>query len=239
MLAETAQKAPLDRVVVALDTADWETFRRWCTFFGRRVGALKIGLEAFVRWGPKSVEVAREEARAVFLDLKLHDIPHTVAGAVRSVRSLGADLLTVHAAGGAEMLQAAVEAADDRVRILAVTVLTHLDEQALARLDLPGRPVDRVLGWTTLARDAGLGGAVCSPREVAAVRRKNPPPFLLVTPGVRPAATVPTDDQKRTATPVEAIEHGADLLVIGRPLTRAPDPGEALTLLETSLREMR
>ena len=224
----------LDAVAVALDTAERDTFRRWCEFFGPRVGVLKVGLEAFVRWGPPAVEEARRAARQLFLDLKLHDIPNTVAGAVAAARELGVDYLTVHAAGGAAMLAAAAEAAAGRVTVLAVTVLTHLDAAELARLDLPGDAATRAARWARLAREAGCGGAVCSPREVAALRAREPRPFALVTPGIRPAGAA-AGDQRRVATPREALAAGADLLVVGRPLTRAADPAAALAALAAEL----
>jgi orotidine-5'-phosphate decarboxylase len=224
----------LEPVAVALDSAELETFERWAAFFGPRVGVLKVGLEAFVRFGPSAVEVARRAGGRVFLDLKLHDIPNTVAGAVASARDLGADLLTVHAGGGPAMLEAAARAAGGRLAVLAVTVLTHLDAAELARLDLPGTPAERALAWARLAREAGCAGVVCSPRELAALRPALPPPFRLVTPGIRPAGAE-AGDQKRTATPAAALAAGADLLVIGRPLTAASDPQAALDRLAAEL----
>ncbi len=215
------------RIAVALDTPDREQFRRWISWFGPRVGVLKVGLEAFVRWGPAAVEEAGAQGRAVFLDLKFHDIPNTVRGAVRSARKLGVRYLTVHAGGGQAMLEAAVDAAQGEVAILAVTLLTHLDEPALKVLDLEGPAPRRVENWATLARRAGCAGVVCSPLEAAALRRANPAPFLLVTPGIRSVAAE-AGDQRRTATPSEALRAGADLLVIGRPLTRAQDRQAAL-----------
>jgi len=224
----------LERVAVALDTPERETFDAWCAFFGPRVGVLKVGLEAFVRWGPPAVETARRNARAVFLDLKLHDIPNTVAGAVRSASELGVDYLTVHAGGGRPMLAAAADAAAGGPTILAVTVLTHLDAAELGVLGLPGPSDDRVVAWARLAREAGCGGMVCSAREVGRVRSAVPPPAVLVTPGIRPAGSE-AGDQRRVATPREALAAGADLLVVGRPLTRAKDPGAALAALEREL----
>jgi orotidine-5'-phosphate decarboxylase len=224
----------LTPIAVALDTADWRTFERWCALFGPRVGTLKVGLEAFVRFGPRAVETARRHARRLFLDLKLHDIPNTVAGAVASARELGADLLTVHAGGGEAMIAAASEAAAGALGILAVTVLTHLDAPALAQLDLPGSAADRAARWARLARDAGAAGVVCSPLELARLRPELAPPFLLVTPGIRPAGAA-AGDQKRVATPAAALSAGADLLVIGRPLTQAEDPEAALAALTAAL----
>jgi orotidine-5'-phosphate decarboxylase len=222
-------------VAVALDTADWRTFEHWCGVFGPRVGTLKVGLEAYVRWGPRAASVAVDTGAEVFLDLKLHDIPNTVAGAVTAARSLGVRYLTVHAAGGRPALEAAVEASAGEIDLLAVTVLTHLDEAVLEELDIGGPAGRRVEGWAELASSAGCAGAVCSPLEVGALRRRIPAPFLLVTPGIRPAGGSTTDDQRRVATPARALADGSDLLVIGRPLTRAADPEAALEALEQEL----
>ena len=211
---------PLSRVAVALDSGDWATFRRWAALFGPRVGVLKVGLEAFIAFGPQAVAEARRHSPAVFLDLKLHDIPHTVAGAVAAARAHEVRYLTVHAGGGAAML--------------AVTLLTHLDQAGLERLELPGSAAERVRGWTALARQSGAAGVICSPREVEALRADNPPPFLLVTPGIR-AQGGGGDDQRRTASAAAALAAGADLLVIGRPLTAASDPEAALTALADEL----
>ncbi|MFQ5348999.1 MAG: orotidine-5'-phosphate decarboxylase [Thermoanaerobaculia bacterium] len=229
---------PLSRVAVALDTADRSELSRWAAYFGPRVGVLKVGLEAFVRWGPEVVDEVRQRAAAVFLDLKLHDIPNTVAGAVAGAERAEVDYLTVHAAGGRPMLAAAVAAAK-RVRLLAVTLLTHLDAATLAELDLAGDGRQRVRSWTGLARRAGCGGAVCSPLEVAELRVAAPSSFLLVTPGIRFGGGPEAgggEDQRRVATPGAALAAGADLLVLGRPLTRAEDPGRALAELEEALR---
>ncbi len=233
MIADT-DRDPLTCVAVALDTADWGEFETWCRWFGPRVGLLKVGLEAFVRWGPRAVDQARTHARGVFLDLKLHDIPSTVAGAVASARALGADYVTVHAAGGPAMLSAATAAAGPGLGILAVTVLTHLDAPGLEALDLPGGSAERVARWAELARGAGCAGAICSPQELARLRGRHDRPFLLVTPGIRPAVWV-GDDQRRTATARAARQAGADLLVVGRPLTRAGDPEAALAALVAEL----
>jgi orotidine-5'-phosphate decarboxylase len=226
--------ARLERVAVALDTAERATLERWAAAFAPRVGFLKVGLEAFVRLGPAAAGIARAAGGRLFLDLKLHDIPNTVAGAVAAACELGADLLTVHAGGGPAMLEAAARAAEGRVRLLAVTVLTHLDRSELARLELPGEPAERALGWARLAREAGCAGVVCSPQELARLRPELPPPFLLVTPGIRPAGSA-AGDQRRVATPAAALAAGADLLVVGRPLTRADDPAAALDALAGEL----
>lgn len=229
-----SQSNPLHRVAVPLDTPDRATFDRWCRLFGPRVGVLKVGLEAFVSWGPEVAEEATAHGADLFLDLKLHDIPNTVAGAVAAARRLGARYLTVHAAGGPAMLDAAAEAAEGEVELLAVTLLTHLDAAALDTLDLPGEAGARAARWARLAERCGCAGVVCSPRELAELRPAHPPPFKLVTPGIRPAGAE-RDDQRRTATPAEAVRAGSDLLVIGRPLTRAPDPEAALEALSDEL----
>ena len=233
----SGEQGSLSKVAVALDTSDWDEFQRWARFFGGRVGVLKVGLEAYVKWGPRAVEVAASGSSSVFLDLKLHDIPNTVAGAVRSVRSLGVRYLTLHASGGRAALAAAVGEAGDELNLLAVTVLTHLDESALSELGLPGSPGERVETWAALASAAGCQGIVCSPLELARLRRDLPSPFLLVAPGIRPALASGSDDQRRTATPSAAISDGADLLVIGRPLTRSADPEAALDALARELAE--
>ena len=231
-------QGPLRHVAIALDTEDRERFRSWCRLFGPRVGALKVGLEAFVRWGPDAVAEAREQAHAVFLDLKLHDIPNTVAGAVAAARQAGVTYLTVHAGGGEAMLEAAVAAAGPATKILAVTLLTHLDQPALDALDLPGPVTARVGRWAALARASGCAGVVCSPLEAGSLRALLPAPFLLVTPGIR-AEGEAAEDQRRTASAAAARAAGSDLLVIGRPVTGAPDPLQALARLERELEHAR
>lgn len=231
----------LDHVAVALDTSDWDQFRDWCATFGPRVGWLKVGLEAYVRWGPRAAEVALEagagsggEGAKVFLDLKLHDIPNTVAGAVGSVRSLGVHLVTVHAGGGSAMMEAAAEAAGDDLGILAVTVLTSLDATELSALDMPGALEERVLGWGRLAVQSGCRGLVGSALEARSLRTVLPADRLLVTPGIRFAGG-DHGDQKRVATPDRAVEDGADLLVVGRALTGAADPLPVLDRLDRAV----
>ncbi len=220
----------LKRVAVALDTDDRETFSRWCSFFGPRVGVLKVGPRVVLRWGRTAIEEAAGTGAAVFLDFKFHDIPSTVAGAVCAVRELGVSYLTVHAGGGRRMMEAAVQAAGDQVRVLGITVLTHLARRDLDDLDLPGEAADRVLTWATSARQAGCAGVVCSPLELATLRRRLGPELLLVSPGIRFDDSA-GDDQRRVATPAAALRSGADLMVIGRPLTRAADPEAALAAL--------
>lgn len=226
----------IPHLAVALDTAEWSEFESWCDRFGEHAGVLKVGLEAYVRWGPPAVERARRSGADVFLDLKLHDIPNTVSGAAGAAADLGVRYLTVHAAGGTAMMEAAVEATEGRLSVLAVTVLTHLDRTELARLDLPGEPESRVLGWARLARAAGCAGAVCSALEVGELRRHLPRPFTLVTPGIRFESAADGDDQRRVATPERALAEGSDLLVVGRPLTRAAEPESVLSRLALATR---
>ena len=173
-------------------------------------------------------------ASELFLDLKLYDIPNTVAGAVRAVAGLTPRYLTVHATGGTDMVRAAVDAADG-ITIAAVTVLTSMDDAALAGVGLAGPPLDAVRRLAALAVAAGAGALVCSPREVAAVRAEVGAGIVLITPGVRPAGSE-TQDQARVATPEQALADGADLLVIGRPITGAADPGAAAARIAAALR---
>jgi len=223
-------KAP---IAVPLDTQDLATAELWAKAVSPHVQVLKIGLELFCAHGPAVVEAVSGDAD-VFLDLKLHDIPNTVAGAARSVAPLRPRYLTVHASGGADMVRAAVEAAPE-VTIAAVTVLTSLSAQVLDAVGLAGPPLDAVRRRAALAVGAGAGALVCSPQEVAAVRAEVGPGVVLITPGVRPVGA-DVGDQARVATPQQAIADGADLLVIGRPITGAPDPGAAAAEIGASLR---
>ena len=222
-------------VAVALDTDDWGQFETWCRQLGRRAGVLKVGLQAWMLWREAAVEEALRSGADVFLDLKLHDIPNTVAGATRAAAALGVQYLTVHAAGGRRMLEAAAEAADGRVALLGVTVLTHLAADELAEVGWSDPVADRVEALAALARDSGVTGVVCSPHEVERLRAMAPAPFRLVTPGIRfSSGAVSQDDQRRVATPASALRSGADLLVIGRGLTRADDLDRAWRELEES-----
>ncbi len=220
----------LERVAVALDTDDRAAFSRWCSFFGPRVGVLKLGPRVFLRWGRAAVEEAARTGAEVFLDFKFHDIPSTVAGAVGAARELGVSYLTVHAGGGRRMMEAAVDAADDQVRVLGITLLTHLAPEDLDELDLPGEAAQRVLAWASSARQAGCAGVVCSPLELASLRQRLGRELLLVSPGIRFGDSA-SDDQRRVATPATALRSGADLMVIGRPLTQAAEPETALAAL--------
>jgi orotidine-5'-phosphate decarboxylase len=221
-------------IAVALDAPDPETAVRWARAVTPYVSVLKVGLELFCRTGPSVVETVRgDDGLGLFLDLKLHDIPNTVAGATRSVARLRPTYLTVHASGGADMVRAAVEAAPD-VCITAITVLTSLDDAVLAAVGLAGPSRDAVRRLAALAVGAGAGALVCSPHEVAAVRAEVGPDVVLITPGVRPAGS-DAQDQARIATPAQALRDGADLLVIGRPITGDADPGAAAARIAASL----
>jgi len=223
-----------DRLCAALDFPTWPAAEAFARAVAPEVGMLKVGLELFAAEGPAAVRAAAALNRPVFLDLKLHDIPNTVEGAARSAAASGASLLTVHASGGAEMIRAAVRGAGAGLRILAVTVLTSLDTDALARVGLAGPPEDAVVRLARLAVDAGAHGLVCSPLEVAAVRRAVGVGPLLVVPGVRPTGAS-RGDQARVATPQEAVRAGADVLVLGRPLRDAPDPAAAARAVAASI----
>jgi orotidine-5'-phosphate decarboxylase len=224
-------------IAVALDAPNLDTAARWANLVTPHVSTVKIGLELYLRYGPEAVASVRGASNvAVFLDLKLNDIPATVAGAARSVARLRPELLTVHAVGGMAAVRAAVEAAPD-TKIVAVTVLTSLGDTDLERLGVAGPVGDAVRRLAALAVEAGARGLVCSPREVAAVRAEVGTDITLITPGVRPAGSE-ANDQARIATPEEALQAGADLLVIGRPITGAADPGAAAAAIAASLRKV-
>lgn len=216
-------------VFVALDTTDAATARATALTLDGLVGGLKLGLEFFTATGPAGVAAVAELGLPVFLDLKLHDIPNTVAGAMRGLAPLAPALTTIHASGGMEMMKAAVAAARTHApgtKVLAVTILTSLDEAAMRAVGYQGAVADQVARLADLAQLAGVDGLVCSPHEVAGLRGMIDPHLKLVVPGIRPA-WAEAGDQKRIMTPRQAIDQGADLLVIGRPITAAPDPAAA------------
>jgi orotidine-5'-phosphate decarboxylase len=218
-----------------LDTPSLETAALWAREVTPYVTVLKVGMELFYRGGPDVVDVVRGGSKVgLFLDLKLHDIPNTVAAAARSVVRLKPQYLTVHASGGAAMVRAAVEAAPE-VTIAGVTVLTSLDESDLDAIGLAGPALDAARRLAVLAVGAGARALVCSPREVAAIRFEVGPDIILITPGVRPAGS-DAQDQARVATPEQALADGADLLVVGRPITGAADPAAAAARIAMSLR---
>ena len=196
---------------------------------GPAVRWIKIGLQLFTRHGPALVERVAARGHRVFLDLKLHDIPNTVGSAIASLAQLPVDLLTIHASGGSAMMRAAEEArrrGRPGLTLLAVTVLTSLDTPGLNETGVPGDASEQVLRLARLARRAGVGGLVCSPLELSALRREFGPETVLVTPGVRPAGT-DANEQKRVLTPTEAARAGATHIVVGRPILNAGDPAAA------------
>ena len=220
----STQKAK-DHLAVALDFPDATQAIALVDRLGNTCSWYKVGMELYYAAGDHIVRQLHDRGFSVFLDLKLHDIPNTVAAAVRSVSQTGASLLTIHATGGAAMMSAAAVAAASpgAPRLLAVTVLTSMDANELAGIGIDGSPADEVRRLAKLAQASGINGFVCSPEEVAMLRKKTGPDSLLVVPGIRPAGSE-TGDQKRIATPAKAIADGASLLVVGRPITRAADP---------------
>jgi orotidine-5'-phosphate decarboxylase len=232
-LLEEARK----RLIVALDVPDAASAAALVARLEGNCHWFKVGLELFVAAGPAILEPLVKRGHSVFLDLKLHDIPNTVAGAVRSAAALGVRMITVHAAGGPAMLtaaHAALDGIDDPPELLAVTVLTSIDAAQISAIGLDRSPAEQVELLARMGLAAGMRGFVCSPREVAALRALTGPESVLVVPGIRLAGT-DTGDQKRIATPAEALRQGADYLVVGRPITQAPDPAEAA---EAILQEM-
>ena len=220
--------APRDRLAVALDLPTEHEALKLVDRLGQTCQWYKVGMELYYAAGNSIVRQLRDRGFNVFLDLKLHDIPNTVAGAVRSATQAGAALLTIHATGGAAMMSAAAEAASapGSPRLLAVTVLTSMDANELTGIGIAESPVNQVLRLARLAQASGINGMVCSPEEVAILRKETGPYTLLVIPGIRPAGSA-IEDQKRIATPAQAVAHGASMLVVGRPITRAADPAEA------------
>ena len=228
-----------ERIIVALDTDSPDSALAVVEALAGEVGMFKVGMELFPRGGPELVRKVRETGADVFLDLKFHDIPNTVAGAVRSAAALGVKFATVHASGGKEMLARAAEAARGTgTTVLAVTVLTSIDESDLSEIGFSSPPADLVARLARMAVREGIGGIVCSAREVAAVRELAGRSAVLVTPGVR----LPEDavgDQKRVVTPFDAMRNGADYLVVGRPITKAADPVAAARRFAAEMRSGR
>jgi len=229
-------------VFVALDTTDPESAAALASTLTQSVGGLKIGLEYFTANGPAGLSAIQQFGLPLFVDLKLHDIPNTVAAAMRSVTRLGVSVTTLHASGGAEMIRAAADAASDtaakhgviRPKVIAVTILTSLDQAAAEAVGFAGPVADQVRRLARLAQDSGADGIVCSPLEIEAVRAECGPDFTLVVPGIRPAWSE-VGDQKRFLTPAEARDKGADILVIGRPITSAPNPAAAAARIFSEL----
>jgi orotidine-5'-phosphate decarboxylase len=224
----------VNRILVALDVDSRARALALADTLRGTVAGYKVGKELFTAEGPEIVRALTSRGDRVFLDLKFHDIPNTVAGAVRSASATGAWMVNVHASGGSAMMRAAAEAARaaesrgaTRPLVIGVTVLTSMDETALAEVGTSRGVMDQVVHLATLARGAGLDGVVASPREIVAIRQACGPDFVIVTPGIRPAGQAGQDDQARTLTPKEAVAAGATYLVIGRPITGAADPRAA------------
>lgn len=231
---------PTNPIFVALDTADFDQALAWASAVRGSVGGVKLGLEFFNANGPAGVGRIVALGLPVFLDLKFHDIPNTVAGAVRAVGGLGVAIINVHASGGPAMLTAAAAAAAEfganRPLVVAVTVLTSLDDDDLAAVGQAGPAAAQAERLARLAQDCGLDGVVCSPAEIAPLRAACGDAFRLVVPGIRPSWAA-AGDQKRIMTPRQARDLGADVLVIGRPITGADDPAAAAARIAAELAE--
>jgi orotidine-5'-phosphate decarboxylase len=230
-------EAARERLIVALDVPDTASAVALVDRLEDTCGWFKVGLELFVAAGPAVLEPLLKRGHSIFLDLKFHDIPNTVAGAVRSAAALGVRMMTVHAAGGPAMLasaRAALEGRPNPPELLAVTVLTSMDAAQVGAIGLERAPAEQVELLARMGLEAGVRGFVCSPQEVASLRALTGPEGVLVIPGIRPAGAA-TGDQKRIATPADALRMGASYLVVGRPITQAPNPAEAASAI---LREM-
>jgi len=224
------------KIIFAMDVADMAEIDKWSALLSGSVGMFKIGKQLFTATGPAAVQKVQENGGRVFLDLKYHDIPNTVAMATLEAARMGVDLVNLHALGGYDMMARTVETLEnefkggERTKVLAVTILTSSTEETLKGVGIDYPVADMVVRLAKLARSAGIDGVVASPQEVKLIREACGPDFLIVTPGVRPSfASV--DDQKRIMTPGEAVSSGADYLVIGRPISAAADPAAAAELI--------
>lgn len=231
-----------DKIFCALDTPSLQVALDWAERLKGTVGGLKLGLEFFGAQGPDGIRKVANSGMPIFLDLKFHDIPNTVAQAVASVTPLAPLLLTIHAGGGRTMMKAAVAAAAEaaetagvaRPKILAVTVLTSMDQDDLAAIGVDDSAETQVVRLARLAQEAGVDGVVCSPREIVPIRRACGPDLILTVPGIRPTGAA-LGDQKRVMTPRDAVDAGATYLVIGRPITEAADPVAAARSIADTL----
>lgn len=240
-----SQELPVkDKLIVALDVETSDRALELVNELREVAGMFKIGSTLFTAVGPQIVKDIIASGSRVFLDLKFHDIPHQVAGAARSAAELGVSLFTIHASGGSEMMKRAAEAVAEvaerngtpRAKVLAISVLTSVDAAILAEIGVAGLPAESVLRLVKLAESSGVDGVVASPQEVTGIRSKiTNTDFLVVTPGIRPATT--QDDQRRVATPAAALASGADYLVVGRPITGAPDPLAAARAILTEMEQ--
>jgi len=237
-LSTPASSGMRERLIVALDVSKAAEAQALVQRIGETAGIYKIGLQLFTAEGPSIVRDLVASGRRVFLDLKLHDIPNTVSHAVQAAVELGAYMLTVHASGGRAMLRAAAEAANGRLKILAVTVLTSLTDEDLQETGVSGRVTDQALRMAALAQTAGCHGIVSSPREAQAIRKALGEGFAIVTPGIRPAGS-DSNDQQRIATPAMAIANGASHIVVGRPITHAADPAQAAAAIIAEMEQAK
>ena len=227
-----------DRLIVALDVSTMDAVKEIVLSLGDSVSFYKVGMELFYAEGAKTIRFLQEQNKQVFLDLKLHDIPNTVAHGVASLTRLGASLITLHGHGGPVMMKAAVEAAREsgkelgveRPKLLAITALTSFDDESWTAIGGQLPISDQVIRLAKLAKDCGMDGVVCSALEAKIISEACGDDFLIVTPGIRPSFAT-TDDQKRVATPASALQDGASRLVIGRPITQAENPREAVRLI--------
>lgn len=229
MMPSSAPASAKDRLIIALDVPNSAHAQRLVQTIGDAGTFYKVGLELFTAEGPNIVRELVHSGKKVFLDLKVHEIPNSAAGAVRSAAALGVSMVTVHASGGLKMMQAAqiaALAADHKVTVLAVTVLTSLSEAEVKDIGYRANAADQVLHLAHMARNAGCGGVVASPQEVERLRREIGPEMAIVTPGIRPQGS-DIGDQARIATPADALRAGASHLVVGRPITAANDPAAA------------
>ena len=224
-----------NKIIVALDVNTIKEVERLLGILSPHVNIFKVGMELFYSCGTKAIDVIKKYDKDIFLDLKFHHIPNTVKNSAKVAARLGVTIFNVHASGGRDMMRAALEGAEegserlgqDRPRILGVTVLTSMDKESLHQVGINKAPEEQVLNLARLVKDSGLDGVVVSPKETAKVRKAFGDDFLIVTPGVRPEGNQ-KQDQKRVATPKEAIDAGADYIVIGRPITKAKDPVKTL-----------
>ncbi|SHE35166.1 orotidine-5'-phosphate decarboxylase [Desulforamulus putei] len=235
-----------EKLIVALDVNTTEAALELVRKLSPRVGMFKVGMQLFYSAGPDVVRRIKEEGVRVFLDLKLHDIPNTVAQAARALAGLGADIINVHAAGGTAMMRAAAGAVRERAAalglpaplVISVTVLTSIDQPVFQQeLGYSGDIQGKVRAWAILTKEAGLDGVVASPKEIAVIREACGDDFKIITPGIRPAWSV-SDDQKRIMTPAEAIDQGASYLVVGRPVTGDADPSAAAQKILSEMAEV-
>lgn len=229
-----------EKIIFALDVNEFSDVEHWASLIADRVGMFKVGKQLFTSCGPAAVRLIQKHGGEVFLDLKYHDIPNTVAMASLEAARMGVKLLNLHALGGYEMMAKTMETLDaefkggERAKVLAVTILTSSTEETLRGVGIELPVPEMVVRLAKLAKQAGIDGVVASPLEVPLIREACGPDFLIVTPGVRPAFAA-ADDQKRIMTPVEAVRAGADYLVIGRPISAAPDPAVAAEAILTEI----